>query len=91
MINFTGKWIRFDELTAAQYPIYKNRKTKTFRVVNKETNFVVGTVSWYPAFRQYSFYPSENTVFEQKCLSDISTYLKLLMDEHKQNKLNPVL
>src|SRR5580698_6590438 len=76
-MEFTGKWIEFKEL--------QDRKTKTkfFYVNNKQTGNAIGVIKWYGGFRQYSFFPLENIVFEKQCLRDISTFLQLLMDERK--------
>lgn len=74
-----AKWIRFDE-----YQMTPDRKTKKFSVVNKDNGTMVGTISWYGPFRQYSFFPAANMVFEKTCLQDIADFLKKLMEDRKK-------
>jgi hypothetical protein len=76
-----AKWIVFKEL-----PKGKNRLTRLFVVLNTESQTPIGNIAWYGAFRQYSFFPKENTVFEKTCLKDISEFLQQLMDERKHEK-----
>src|SRR5688572_11111304 len=63
--GFKAKWLDFNEVP------FKG-KTKKFEVVNREQNFTIGEVKWYGAFRQYSFFPVPNTVYERQCLMDIA-------------------
>ena len=32
----------------------------------------LGTIKWFPHWRQYGFYPEQGTVFEKTCLKDIT-------------------
>jgi hypothetical protein len=75
-----AKWIRFEDQMMA------NRKTKVFAVINKDTGKVIGTVSWYAPFRQYSYFPADNTVYERTCLRDIVEFIEKLMEEHKKKQ-----
>lgn len=60
-------------------------KTKIFRVENNEHGFNLGTIKWYGPFRQYSFFPADNCVFEKTCLQDITNFIKELMEARKKN------
>lgn len=80
MEEFTGKWICFTDISI------DTQKTKRFMVNNKESNAALGEIKWYGGFRKYSFYPFPDMVFEEQCLRDITTFLKLLTDERKQVK-----
>ena len=71
-----AKWIEFLEQN------HTTRKTKTFIVRNKET----GVVKWFGSFRQYSFFPNPETVFEKTCLRDISNFMEELMNERKNER-----
>lgn len=75
-----AKWIDFVELNS------DGRKTKIFDVVNKEHVSSIGQVKWYGPWRQYSFFPKENTVYERQCLMDIAHFINQLMVERKQIK-----
>lgn len=62
------------------------RKTKTdvYVCLNNKSNNSLGLVKWYPAWRQYCFYPSPNTVFNKGCMEDINDFITQLMDERKK-------
>ncbi len=76
-----GKWIKFQEIPTKGI-------TKRFAVVNKESVFTIGYIQWYVAFRQYSFFPTANTVYEKTCLSDITKFIEKLMLDRKIEKQN---
>lgn len=71
------KWINIFE-------VGDTGKTKIFAVENRETGFRIGIIKWYGAFRQYSFFPADNCVFEKTCLYDIAAFMTQKMDERKQ-------
>lgn len=59
------------------------KKTKTWRCLNKGSRFQLGTVAWYAPWRQYcyfNFIPKDDTinqaVFNKGCLDDISSFLE---------------
>lgn len=72
-----GKYIKFEDTSIA------GNKTKMFLVINNESEETIGLIKWYGAFRKYSFFPNANTVFENKCLRDITVVLEYLMEQHK--------
>lgn len=64
-----GKWISFIPLGKPE-----NRKTEQWHVVSKERSIALGTIKWFGRFKQYSFEPNPNTVFEKICLRDIADF-----------------
>ena len=58
-------------------------KTKTWKVLNKYDNILLGWVCWFCQWRKYAFYPSNDTVFEQDCLRDISDFIESKTRAHK--------
>lgn len=72
-----ARWIDFVE-----NPLPPGRKTSTWTVVSKDGSFVLGQISWFGRWRCFSFYPSPNTVFEERCLRDIATFCALLTQRH---------
>jgi len=60
-------------------------KTKRFEVISKNHESVIGRISWYGAWRQYTFSPAFETVWNRECLKDIQDFLQNLMDERKLN------
>lgn len=73
-----AKWIEFVEMNIP------TKKTKTFIVRNKDNGCEIGMVKWFGAFRQYSFFPNNETVYEKTCLNDISKFMENLMEERKK-------
>ncbi len=78
----TGTWIEF-------HLIMKTAKTGMFDILNKESGYNLGQIKWYGPFRKYSFFPSENCVFETKCLQEIVDFMNELMDARKKAKATP--
>ena len=63
-------------------------KTKRFEVISKKHGDILGRISWYGAWRAYTFSPAFPTVWDKNCLQDIQDFLQQLMDERKQDKIN---
>jgi len=61
-------------------------KTKVWWIVNKYDDGHIGTIGWYASWRKYSFYPLNNTVYEQVCLREIADFCENKTKEHKQSK-----
>ena len=59
-------------------------KTELWTVFPKDdsTNYL-GTVQWFAHWRKYAFYPNPETVYEEVCMNDISTFIKMLTRKHK--------
>lgn len=76
------KYIKFVELETPP-----DRKTKIWKVVNREYGSHVGTIKWYSPWRKYCFFPVTNTVFEEICLGDIAAFLEEKKKEYKEEKL----
>lgn len=83
------KYLRFDEVLlvkddpASPFHLVPARKTRTFHVVSKRHGFTLGEIRWHGAWRQYVFFPDEDTLFNRVCLDDISSFIKRVMDERK--------
>lgn len=50
--------------------------TKVWEVVSRSSGDVLGIVKWYGPWRRYSFLPSDKTLFDEICLTDIIEKLK---------------
>lgn len=60
-----------------------NKKIKTFLIINNTYNNVLGEIKWNPKWRQYCFYPTNETIFSVGCLNDINNKITELMNERK--------
>lgn len=63
------KYMLFQEQTPRQ------GKTAIVQVVNKSSLGLLGMIQWYPAWRQYCFFPEADCVFNDSCLQEIITFL----------------
>lgn len=79
-----AKWITFTEVPTS-------KKTKTFEINAKEGGYKLGVVKWYASWRKYSFFPEPNTLFESKCLQDITDFMNGLMEERKSPSLTEII
>ncbi len=58
-------------------------KTKVWQCVStKKHRAVLGGVQWYGPWRQYCFFPSNDTIFNEQCLDDIAEFLHNVNTEH---------
>jgi len=57
-------------------------KTSEWHIVNNESGFVLGRISWYGTWRQYVVDTSEAT-FNNGCLDTISQFLTKLNNEQR--------
>lgn len=62
----------------------EKRKTKIFKVRSKLHGSYLGGIQWYGRWRQYAFFPAEETVFNSGCLDDILQFIRKLMEERRQ-------
>ena len=50
-------------------------KTRVYQVRSKLYGFGLGLIKYYPAWRQYSFFSFEGSVFNRECLKDIINFI----------------
>lgn len=60
-------------------------KTWIYEVISKRGTMGLGEVKWFPRWRQYAFFPFSETTFSLGCLSDISKFIQLLIDEYRSS------
>ena len=68
--------------------IEEKPKTKVWGCYNNNSTTRIGEVKWYAGWRQYCFFPYEDSVFSKGCLDDIGEFIQQLMDERKKNSNN---
>ena len=62
------------------------KKTAVYDVLNRRTGDMLGYISWYPQWRQYTFTPDLMTLFIVGCLEEVSIFITELMNGRKINK-----
>lgn len=56
-------------------------------IINKHSTDEIGTIDWYPQWRQYVFNPGFGTIWNNTCLTDVIGVINQLMAE-KRGKYN---
>lgn len=60
------------------------KKTNVWDVKTSDGHFLLGQVRWFSRWRKYSFMPAPDTVFEERCLTDIAEWCQAWTAEHKR-------
>lgn len=68
--SWQGTYIQFHYAGAT-----KSGKTHKWNVKNGETD--LGEIKWFSRWRKYAFFPVASTVYEETCLSEIASFLRL--------------
>lgn len=63
----------------------KKRKTEKWGVYSTSSLALLGVVSWFAAWRQYTFRPNKATTFNSSCLGEIVKFLDRVNQEHREN------
>lgn len=72
------KWLRF-------FIVEEKPKTLVIHIKNKSNQFL-GTIKWYPSWRQYTYNAFGDITFNHQCLKDIADVLTSLNEEHKRKR-----
>jgi hypothetical protein len=62
----------------------KKEKTRVIAVMNKYHEEVIGIIKWFSRWRQYCFFPVNETVWNINCLNDVNSVINMLADERKK-------
>ena len=71
------KYIRFE--LVEQKP-----KTTVWHILNRRSGFNLGTIRWYPRWRQYCFFTRDGCVFNGSCMFDIIAFIGQLSKANKE-------
>lgn len=52
------------------------KKTAIINVTSTTKGIYLGQIRWYGAWRQYVFYPANDTLFNAKCMQDILSVVR---------------
>lgn len=61
--------------------------TRKFSVISKCSKECLGKVMWYQSWRHYCFFPLGCSVYSDRCLVEISEFVKRLNEEHRKIKV----
>ena len=60
-------------------------KTSVFEVYSKHED-LLGEIKFFAQWRQYCFFPEDDSVFSKGCMEDINDFISKLGDILKQNR-----
>lgn len=55
--------------------VHDTGKTKVWQVLSKRRGDVLAVISWHGAWRQYTFRPNPNTIWNTGCLADVQAFI----------------
>lgn len=64
----------------------QGEKTSKWDVLSKRHGFVLGTIKWYGAWRQYTFFPTKETLYNKDCMREIASFLEDQMKARKSGR-----
>ena len=68
-----------------RFILWENKpKTQVWNIQSKSSNALLGLIKWYGPWRQYCFFPENETTFNSKCLDQIQTHINDLNRVHKE-------
>ena len=65
--------------------IERKPRTEVYDVISKTDGGSLGIVKWYPPWRHYCFFIGDK-VWSDRCLADLSNFVKYLNEEHKKRE-----
>lgn len=57
-------------------------KTSKFYILNKKSD-KLGIVKWHAPWRRYCFFPYADTLWDNKCLDAVNSFIQVLMTDRK--------
>ena len=64
-------------------PIERKPSTWVYGIVSHKWGSKLGLVKWYAPWRQYCFFPENDTIFNPTCMETIIQFVKDLMKERR--------
>ena len=69
-----SKYLEFSLIE--EKPIGLGQKIKIIGVWSKKNANRLGIIKWYGPWRQYAFFPENDTLFNVDCLADIQSHIR---------------
>lgn len=64
----------------------EGKKTHVWDILARRDGFLLGQVRWFGRWRQYTFYPSNATIFNPDCLMEIADFCARNTRTHRINQ-----
>lgn len=75
-----GAFIQFNEFPQSK------RKTMRWAVTSVYDQTLLGYIQWFPRFRKFSFFPRNDTVYEEVCLRDIAEFCETETKKQRERR-----
>lgn len=75
--------MNFTHFRVVQFGMSDSGKTKLFQVISNDGDHL-GEIRWFGRWRKYCFMPAPNTVFEQVCMREVSTFIESETSKHRR-------
>ena len=72
----------FKWFTIRKGPPRKGRKTPVYSIIG-DLGVLLGEIKWHGAWRQFCFFPTNDTLWSDGCLADVRSFLKRLRAERR--------
>ena len=76
-VIYEGEYFKISE------HIVQNRKTPILNIFSNY-GYCLGEIKWYGPWRKFCFYPEKQTIWDNKCLNELQTFLSLYQTSYKQ-------
>lgn len=77
---YSGTYFNITETNIAK------QKTKLYTIVNNSNFQIIGKIKWYSGWRKYCFFPETGTLWDSKCLNELTVALENINSNYKNNK-----
>lgn len=68
--------------------IRKGGSTRLIEISSRQKGVSLGFIKWFGQWRQYTFFPKNETIFDKSCLREIADYCEFKTKQHRE--LNPI-
>lgn len=79
------KWMQTKNLIFHEQgrPKNPNATTRIFTVQSRQSAVMLGTIKWFPHWRQYVFFPV-NVILDRTCMRELADFCELKTQEHRE-------
>ena len=64
----------------------EKRKTSIYHIFSNKSRDEIWLIKWYGAWRKYCFFPNADTIWDNKCLNNINSFLEEINVSKKKQK-----
>jgi hypothetical protein len=87
-LGYEGAYLQPTKYLRFESEANPGRKTGVWTVVSQSSGFVLGRIAWYRPWRQYVFFPVEETLYNVDCLVAIADRVATCNRWHRNIRAN---